>query len=69
VAIADTVPEMVRACEAALREPADSRRARADAFLRNMSWDRTWSRTAQLLDATTTPVVNVAHWAARAAHA
>jgi glycosyltransferase involved in cell wall biosynthesis len=53
VYIADTVPDMVRACSAALEESSDARRGRADAFLSDMSWDRTWTRTAQLLDATT----------------
>jgi len=57
VYIADTVADMVRACNAALREPAEHRRARADAFLTGMSWDRTWSRTASLLDAATATVV------------
>jgi UDP-galactopyranose mutase len=50
VRIADTVPDFVRACEEALGEPAEPRRARADAFLRDMSWDRTWSKTALLLN-------------------
>jgi glycosyltransferase involved in cell wall biosynthesis len=56
VYIADTVADMARACNAALREPAEFRRTRADAFLSGMSWDRTWSRTAALLDAATAPV-------------
>jgi glycosyltransferase involved in cell wall biosynthesis len=50
VAIADTVDEMVRACHAALCEHGEGRRARADAFLRGMSWDATWGRMARLLD-------------------
>jgi UDP-galactopyranose mutase len=49
VAIADTVPEMVRACEAALREPRGGSQARADAFLRGTSWDATWQRIDALL--------------------
>ena len=49
VRIADEVPEFVRACEGALTEPPGARRAKADAFLRNTSWDRTWARTALLL--------------------
>ena len=57
VYIADTVADMVRACNAALREPAEFRRTRADVFLSGMSWDRTWSRTASLLDAATAAVV------------
>jgi UDP-galactopyranose mutase len=54
--VADTVTDMVRACNAALREPVEFRRTRADAFLGDVSWDRTWSRTASLLDAATAPV-------------
>jgi glycosyltransferase involved in cell wall biosynthesis len=50
VAIADTVADMVQACDSALREQGDGRRIRADAFLRGMSWDRTWSRMTRLLD-------------------
>ena len=56
VYLADTVTDMVRACNAVLREPAEFRRTRADGFLSGMSWDRTWSRTASLLDAATSPV-------------
>ena len=67
VYIADTVTEMVRACNAALREPAEFRRTRADAFLSGMSWDRTWSRTAALLDAATAPAASQPSQAARAA--
>ena len=51
VRIADTAGDFIAACDAALKEPAGPRRARADAFLRNMSWDRTWSKTALLLQA------------------
>ena len=60
VRIADEVPDFVAACEAALAETPDARRARADAFLSNMSWDRTWGKTALLvkaaLDRETQPV-------------
>ena len=66
VHVADTVTEMVRACNAALREPAEFRRTRADAFLSGMSWDRTWSRTAALLDAATAPAASPPPQAARA---
>jgi len=66
VHVADTVTEMVRACNAALREPAEFRRTRADAFLGGMSWDRTWSRTAELLDAATVPAASAPPQAARA---
>jgi UDP-galactopyranose mutase len=51
VRIADTVQEFCAACEAALREPPAARRAKADAYLQNTSWDRTWSKTALLLKA------------------
>ena len=67
VYIADTVTEMVRACNAALREPAEFRRTRADAFLSGMSWDRTWSRTAALLDAAIAPAAPQPSQTARAA--
>ena len=51
VRIADSVPDFVRACEAALQEPPEPRRVRADVFLRSMSWDRTWAKTAAFVDA------------------
>jgi UDP-galactopyranose mutase len=54
VRIADAVPDFVRACEGALNEAPAARRARADAYLKNTSWDRTWSKTALLLKAITT---------------
>lgn len=47
VRIADSVPDFVRACESALTERPEARRA--DAFLRNTSWDRTWAKSALLL--------------------
>ena len=60
VRIADAVPDFVAACEHALTEKPEPRRARADAFLSNMSWDRTWGKTAMLiktaLDRETQPV-------------
>ena len=43
--------DVVRACEEALREAPEPRRVRADVFLRGTSWDRTWAKTAALLDA------------------
>jgi Glycosyl transferases group 1 len=67
VYIADTVTEMMRACNAALREPVEFRRTRADAFLSGMSWERTWSRTAALLDAATVPAAPQPSQTARAA--
>jgi glycosyltransferase involved in cell wall biosynthesis len=51
VRIADAVPEFVAACEGALQEKPDARRAKADAFLSSMSWDRTWGKTAMLIKA------------------
>lgn len=51
VRIADAVPDFVAACDGALTEPPARRRDKADAFLRNMSWDRTWGTTAILLKA------------------
>jgi UDP-galactopyranose mutase len=59
VYIADTVDDMVRACNAALHEPQSGRRSRADSFLRGTSWDATWQRIDALLaDVTATPSVN-----------
>ncbi len=51
VRIADTTADFVAACDAALSEPPAARRSKADAFLSNMSWDRTWGKTAMLLKA------------------
>ena len=60
VRIADDVPDFVVACEAALTEPPEPRRVRADVFLRGTSWDRTWAKTASLLNAVLeTPVERV----------
>ena len=49
--IADDVPGFAAAIDAALREDAGARRDAADAFLRHMSWDDTWARMRQLVDA------------------
>jgi UDP-galactopyranose mutase len=51
VRIADDVPEFVSACEAALSEDAAARITRADAFLRQISWDGTWNRIKLLVEA------------------
>jgi UDP-galactopyranose mutase len=51
VRIADTVEDFVDACAHALREVPEPRRIRADVFLRGMSWDRTWAKTAALVEA------------------
>ena len=48
--IADTPEDFVLACEAALAEDADARRREADTFLADLSWDKTWSRMADLID-------------------
>jgi len=48
--IADTPEEFVAACEAALAEDAESRRQKADAFLADLSWDKTQSQMAELID-------------------
>jgi UDP-galactopyranose mutase len=50
VRIADDVPGFVRACTAAMSEDATNRITRADAFLRQTSWDGTWNRIRLLLD-------------------
>ena len=53
VRIADTVDDFVQACANALREVPEPRRVRADVFLRGTSWNRTWAKSAALLDAVT----------------
>jgi UDP-galactopyranose mutase len=50
VRIADDVPAFVEACAAAMTEEAGTRITRADAFLRQTSWDSTWTRIRSLLD-------------------
>ena len=51
VRIADTPEEFVAACEAALAEDAKSRLQKADAFLSNLSWDKTQRQMADFIDA------------------
>ena len=51
VRIAETPDEFVAAVEEALREEPGSLAERADAFLADTSWDRTWERMAELLEA------------------
>ena len=51
VLIADRPHEFVAACEQLMNEPPEPRRVRADMFLRSMSWERTWQKTAALIDA------------------
>jgi UDP-galactopyranose mutase len=50
VAIADTADEFVAAVERALAGAPDGWRERVDGFLSEMSWDRTWSEMAHLID-------------------
>jgi UDP-galactopyranose mutase len=47
--IADTPEAFVAACEAALEEPAEELRKRADPFLSKLSWDLTWQRMDELM--------------------
>jgi glycosyltransferase involved in cell wall biosynthesis len=50
VHVADSAAEFVAACEAALSEPTQERLARADRFLAELSWDKTWREMSQLVD-------------------
>lgn len=50
VRIADDAAAFVRACEDAMAEDATIRIRKADAFLRHLSWDDTWSRIRLLMD-------------------
>jgi UDP-galactopyranose mutase len=51
VHVADDPHDFARACDMALREkPTSIRQARADAFLRTMSWDITWANMERLVD-------------------
>ncbi len=65
VRIADTVEAFVEACEASLTEDATARLRNADVFLRQTSWDGTWTRMRHLVESALS--VNAA--AARAAGA
>ncbi len=49
--IADAPCEFVIAVAAAMREDSATRLKRADAFLAQTSWDRTWARMSQLIEA------------------
>jgi glycosyltransferase involved in cell wall biosynthesis len=49
VRIADTVDAFVAACEGAMADHTAERQARADAFLRQSSWDSTWTAMRHLL--------------------
>ena len=50
VRIADDVDAFAQAAAAAMVEDRTQRLARADAFLRHTSWDRTWHRIRDLMD-------------------
>jgi len=50
VHIAATAEEFVAACEAAMQENADERLKLADEFLSYVSWDKTWSEMANLIE-------------------
>src|SRR5829696_2462045 len=49
VRIASTCPAFVAAIDAAMKENPRERRARADRFLANMSWERTWDAMDALI--------------------
>jgi len=51
VRIADDPAPFVRACTEAMSEAPMPRVAAADAFLKTMSWDRTWARMSRLMAA------------------
>jgi len=50
VRIADTVEEFVSACEAAMAEDPAARLRDGDAFLRQTSWDGTWTQMRRLME-------------------
>ena len=50
VEIAATAEEFIAACEKVLEEDAEKRTARADEFLAQMSWDKTWAQMARMVD-------------------
>ena len=51
VRIADTAAEFVAAVDDAMQADPATRRRQADAFLAQTSWDRTWARMKQLIEA------------------
>ena len=55
VRIADQVSDFVAACDAAMAEQTGANWTRHDAFLKQMSWDRTWARVERLVTATFAP--------------
>ncbi len=50
VRIAASAEEFVAACEKAMQENTTEKLARTDEFLAQNSWDKTWSRMANLID-------------------
>jgi len=52
VHIADTPEEFVAAIETAIETDSPARLMMIDAFLKEMSWDRTWSQMSSLIDET-----------------
>jgi UDP-galactopyranose mutase len=52
VHIADTPEEFVAAIESAIETDSPARLMVVDAFLKQMSWDRTWSQMSDLIDET-----------------
>ena len=50
VQIANTAEQFIDAAKVALTENAAARIRRSDAFLANMSWDRTWTRMNHLIE-------------------
>jgi UDP-galactopyranose mutase len=50
VFIASTAEEFVAACDKALEENQTEKLARVDEFLAQNSWDKTWSKMANLID-------------------
>ena len=55
VYIAQTAEEFVAASERALQENSDERLKRADEFLTQISWDKTWAQMANLIDEAISP--------------
>jgi UDP-galactopyranose mutase len=53
VYIADRPEDFIRAVERALAPPPQGWRERVDAFLSQLSWDRTWSEMSALIDGVT----------------
>jgi UDP-galactopyranose mutase len=55
VHIAETAEEFIAACEKALQEDSGKRIEQADEFLSQISWDKTWSAMAGLIDEAISP--------------